>query len=229
MVLTAQRYLATRWATSEPRYPRGVFIVGLTGGIGSGKSAVAQGLVARGAVLVDADAIAREVVAPGTAGLAAIVERFGPGVVQSDGSLDRPALAAIVFADVEERKALEAITHPAIGAEIARRMGELAETDATVILDVPLMVESGRASYNVLIVVDTDPELAVHRAVAYRGLDVADVRRRQSVQASREDRLAKADYVIDNNGTLDELDIALDRAWEWILERRAEHAAGASA
>ncbi len=202
-------------------------MVGLTGGIGCGKSAVAERLVAHGAALVDADAIAREVVAPGTDGLAAVVERFGSGVLSPDGTLDRPRLAAIVFSDPDARKALEAITHPAIGDEIARRMGELSTTDRIVVLDVPLMVESGRASYAVLIVVDADPEVAVHRAERFRGLNPDDVRRRQSVQASREQRLAQADYVIDNNGDLAALDRAVEAAWAWIETTRAQREADA--
>ena len=201
-------------------YGRAVFVIGLTGGIGCGKSAVAERLVEHGAVLIDADAIAREVVEPGTEGLTAIEERFGAAVIRADGTLDRAALASIVFADAAARKDLEAITHPAIGARIAERFAELASTDTTVVLDVPLMVESGRGSYDVLVVVDADPDLAVERARLYRGLDPDDVRRRQAVQAAREERLAKADYVINNDGSLADLDIAVAALWTQIEARR---------
>jgi dephospho-CoA kinase len=196
-----------------------VLVVGLTGGIGSGKSTVARLLADRGAVIVDADAITREVQEPGTPAFAAMVERFGPGIVAGDGTLDRAAVADIVFADPDALADLNKIVHPAVGAEIARRMTELAETDAVVVLDVPLMVES-RRGYPVagLIVVDVDPEVAVARVVGQRGMREADVRARMANQASRDERLARADRVIDNGGTLADLERQVDGAWAWIAD-----------
>lgn len=191
-------------------------LVGLTGGIGSGKSTVSARLAERGAVVVDADAIVRDVQAPGTPVLAAIVDRFGPSVLAADGSLDRQALADVVFTDDDALKALNAIVHPAVGAEIARRLEEAAGTDAVVILDVPLLVESGRDDMAGLIVVDVDPEVAVERVVSQRGMREDDVRARIARQASREDRLARATIVIDNSGTREQLDAQVDAAWEQI-------------
>jgi len=194
-----------------------VLVIGLTGGIGSGKSTVSALLAARGAVIVDADAITREVQEPGTPTFAAMVDRFGAGIVAADGTLDRAAVADLVFNDPEALADLNKIVHPAVGAEIARRMQELAGTDAVVVLDVPLLVESSRA-YPVagLLVVDVDPEVAVVRLVEQRGMREADARARMARQASREDRLARADRVIDNAGTPDDLARQVDDAWAWI-------------
>ena len=178
-----------------------MIVVGLTGGIGSGKSTVSALLAAKGAVILDADAITRELQQPGTPVFDAIVERFGPGVVASDGTLDRPALAAIVFNDPDARKELEAIVHPAVGVRMMERLQEVAGTDAVVVYDVPLLVESGRRGYAGVIVVDVDPEIAVERLVTQRGMSEADARARIANQASREDRLAVADQVVDNSGT----------------------------
>jgi len=196
---------------------RAVLVIGLTGGIGSGKSTVSALLAARGAVIVDADAITREVQVPGTPTFAAMVDRFGAGIVAADGTLDRAAVADLVFNDPEALAALNKIVHPAVGAEIARRMQDLADTDAVVVLDVPLLVESPRA-YPVagLLVVDVDPEVAVVRLVEQRGMREADARARMARQASREDRLARADRVIDNGGTPDDLARQVDDAWAWI-------------
>lgn len=190
--------------------------MGLTGGIGSGKSTVSALLARRGAVVVDADAIVREVQAPGTPVLAAIVERFGPGVLGADGALDRQALADVVFTDDAALADLNALVHPAVGAEIARRLEEAAGTDAVVVLDVPLLVESGRDDMAALLVVDVDPEVAVRRVVDQRGMREDDVRARIARQASREDRLARATIVIDNGGTRDELEAQVAAAWEQI-------------
>jgi dephospho-CoA kinase len=194
-----------------------VLVIGLTGGIGSGKSTVSALLAAKGAVVVDADAIVRDVQRPGTPVFAAMVERFGPGIVAADGTLDREAVADRVFGDPDALAALNAIVHPAVGAEIARRMQELATTDAVVVLDVPLMVES-RNAYPVagLLVVDVDPEVALRRVVEQRGMREEDVRARMARQASREQRLARADRVIDNSGTLDDLRAQVDDAWAWV-------------
>jgi dephospho-CoA kinase len=193
-----------------------VKLVGLTGGIGAGKSSVSARLAARGAVIVDADAIVREVQAKGTPVFEAIVERFGPGVVGPDGELDRPALASIVFGDPELLKELNALVHPAVGAEVLRRVDEQRDTDRVVVLDVPLLVESGRYRASGVIVVDAPPEAAVERLARDRGMTEDDARARMARQVSREDRLAKADFVIDNSGPPEALDEAVDRAWAWI-------------
>ena len=194
-----------------------MLVIGLTGGIGSGKSTVSALLAAKGAVVVDADAIVRDVQQPGTPVFDAMVERFGPGIVAADGTLDRAAVADLVFSDTDALADLNAIVHPAVGAEIVRRLQELEETDEVVILDVPLMVESKNA-YPVagLLVVDVDPEIAVERLVAHRGMREDDVRARMGRQASRDERVARADRVIDNSGTPDDLVAQVDAAWEWI-------------
>ncbi|HET6954335.1 MAG TPA: dephospho-CoA kinase [Acidimicrobiales bacterium] len=206
-----------------------MLVVGLTGGIGSGKSTVSAMLAGKGAVVVDADAITREVQQPGTPVFAAMVERFGPAIVAADGTLDREAVADIVFGDGEALADLNAIVHPAVGAEIMRRMQELAETDAVVVLDVPLMVESKRG-YPLagLLVVDVDPEVAVERLVAQRGMREHDVRARMARQASRDERTARADRIIDNSGDFAALASQVDAAWRWIeaLPRREQAPAG---
>jgi dephospho-CoA kinase len=194
-----------------------VLVVGLTGGIGSGKSTVSALLAAKGAVVVDADAVVHELQRPGTAVFEAMVDRFGNGIVAADGSLDRSAVANIVFNDPDALADLNGIVHPAVGAEIVRRMDELSTTDAVVVLDVPLMVESARG-YPVagLIVVDVDPEVALRRLVEQRGMREDDARARIARQASREERRARADVVIENSGSLDDLAAQVDRAWRWI-------------
>jgi dephospho-CoA kinase len=197
-----------------------VLLLGLTGGIGSGKSSVSSRLVKRGAVVIDADAITRELQEPGTTVFEAMVERFGTRIVAADGTLDRRAVADIVFKDPEALTDLNGIVHPAVGAEIARRLEEEVATDHVVILDVPLLVESGRDDLAGLIVVDTDPDVAVARLVEQRGFTEADARARIARQASREARLGRADFVIDNNGTRAQLEAAVDRCWEWIEQRR---------
>ncbi len=193
-----------------------MILIGLTGGIGSGKSTVSARLAELGARVIDADAITREVQQPGTEVFAAIVERFGDGVVAADGSLDRAALAAKVFGDPEELKALTDIVHPAVGVTIAERMAEAAGTDDVVVLDVPLLVESGRDDMAAMVVVDLDPEVAVQRLVEHRGFAEEDARARISRQASREDRLARADKVLDNSGSVEDLLAQVDAAWPWI-------------
>ena len=193
-----------------------MLLIGLTGGIGSGKSSVSAGLMERGAVVIDADAIVREVQAPGTPVLAAMVEQFGPTILQPDGTLDRQAVADVVFTDSDALVALNAIVHPAVTAEIAARMEAEAHTDHVVVLDIPLLVESGRSDLVGMIVVDLDPEIAVARLVEHRGFKEADARARIARQASREERLAKADVVIDNSGTLADLGPEIDRVWAWI-------------
>lgn len=187
--------------------------VGLTGGIGSGKSTVSARLAALGAVVVDYDLLAREAVEPGTPALAAIVERFGREVVAADGTLDRPALGAVVFADEAARRDLEAITHPAVRDLAAARVAATPE-DAVVVHDHPLLVEMGMAAWcDVVVVVDVDPEVQVQRLVEQRGMSEADARARLAAQASREQRLAAADEVLDNGGTRDDLVAAVDALW----------------
>lgn len=192
-----------------------MILVGLTGGIGSGKSTVSALFEAKGAVIVDADAITRELQEPGTQVFAAMVERFGDGIVAPDGTLNRQAVADIVFNDKEALRDLGSIVHPEVGKEIARRIGDAGEGQV-VILDVPLLVESGRDDMVGIIVVDTPVDAAVERLVAQRGMSETDARARMANQASREDRLAKAAVVIDNSGSLDDLRRQVDDAWEWI-------------
>jgi dephospho-CoA kinase len=191
-------------------------VVGLTGGIGSGKSTVGQLLVARGAAVVDADVLAREAVAPGTPGLAAVVSRFGPGVLAADGSLDRRTMADVVFSDRVALDDLNAIVHPPVRAAIEARLAALDEagSDGVVVLEIPLLVESGRSyGASMIVVVDCPEDVAVRRLVAGRGMEEADVRRRIAAQASRADRLAAADLVIDNGGSPQQLAAEVDRVW----------------
>ncbi|QIG42663.1 dephospho-CoA kinase [Nocardioides anomalus] len=179
--------------------------VGLTGGIASGKSTVASMLVELGAVLIDGDALAREVVARGTPGLAQVVAAFGEELLTPEGDLDRPALGRIVFADEAARKRLEAITHPLIFERYAE-LEAAAGPDDLVVHDIPLLAESGRAdTFDEVLVVDVPVELQVERMVRERGWTREDAEARIAAQASREDRLAIATYVIDNTGTLEQL------------------------
>lgn len=189
-------------------------VIGLTGGIGAGKSTVAEMLAARGAVVVDADRIAREVVEPGRPAFDAIVARFGGSVVARDGTLDRPTLAALVFGDDKARRDLEDITHPAIQTEMARQMLDHAGTDRVVVLDIPLLKEKREPMAGV-IVVDVPEEVAVARLVGQRGFVEADARTRIAAQISREARRALADVVIDNSGDRTHLEAEVDRAWAW--------------
>ena len=201
--------------------------VGLTGCIGSGKSTVAGALAERGAVLLDADAIVAGLQQPGRPTLEAMVARFGPSILQPDGHLDRKAVASIVFGDREELAALNAIVHPAVRAEMAERRQALAGSDAVVVAEIPLLAEAGperRRGLAGIIVVDVVPDVAVRRLVADRGLTAAEARARLARQASRAERLALADFVIDNNGTRRQLADQVERCWEWIesLPRPAE-------
>ncbi len=190
--------------------------IGLTGSIGSGKSTVAALLVERGAVLLDADAIVREIQEPGTPVFAAMVERWGDGIVADDGTLDRQAVADRAFGNADELAALNAIVHPAVADEMTRRREALAGTDATVILDIPLLVESGYEGLAGIIVVDVDPELAVERLITHRGFAETDARGRIARQASRTDRLARADVVVDNSGSLEDLIAQVDNVQAWL-------------
>ena len=191
-------------------------MVGLTGGIGAGKSTVSAALRDRGAVVVDADAITRQLQEPGQPVFVAMVDRFGAGIVADDGALDRQAVAAIVFNDPQALRDLEAITHPAVGLEIASRMEAARGTDQVVVLDIPLLVEGGRHAAAGILVVDCPVEVAVERLVEQRGMSEADARARIANQASREERLAKADFVIDNGGAIEALAPQIDAAWAWI-------------
>jgi dephospho-CoA kinase len=199
----------------------GVLLVGLTGGIGSGKSEVARRLVAHGAVLIDADVVAREVVEPGTPGLAAVVAEFGEGVLLPDGSLDRERLGSIVFADADRRAALNAIVHPLVG-ERMRELRDAAPDGSVVVYDVPLLTENDLAGmYDTVVVVDAPVETQVARLVGIRGMTEEAARARIAAQATRERRRAIADHVIDNSGTLDELYAQVDALWVELAARAA--------
>ena len=195
--------------------------VGLTGGIGSGKSAVSALLASHGAVIIDYDKLARDVVAIGTPALAAIAQRFGSGVIAPDGSLDRPALGAVVFADEQARSDLEGITHPVI-RDLAVQRQLAAGNDAIVVHDNPLLVEMGAAAYcDVVVVVDVPADLQVERLIEIRGLTEDEARARIASQASREVRTGVADLVIDNTGSLDELDTIVGGVWDELVLRAA--------
>ncbi|MEU7639972.1 MULTISPECIES: dephospho-CoA kinase [unclassified Streptomyces] len=188
--------------------------VGLTGGIGAGKSEVSRLLASYGAVIVDADKIAREVVEPGTPGLAAVVEEFGADVLAPDGTLDRPKLGALVFSDQEKLKALNAIVHPLVGVRSAELEGS-AGPDAVVVHDVPLLTENGLAPlYDLVVVVDAAPQTQLDRLVRLRGMSQDEAAQRMAAQASREQRLAVADLVIDNDGPLEALEPQVREVWE---------------
>ncbi len=195
--------------------------VGLTGGIGSGKSTVAGRLVEHGAVLVDADRIAREVVAPGEPAYRALVERFGPAVLSADGTIDRPALAAMAFADPGALADLNAITHPAVGATmLARRVAAHPES-TVVVCDIPLLRPEHRhlLQLDLVVVVDCPVDVALERLVLRRQMDPDDARSRMAAQISREERIAGADVVIDNSGSLDQVLEVTDRLWAQLVVR----------
>ncbi|MGG8408274.1 dephospho-CoA kinase [Streptomyces sp. 12297] len=195
--------------------------VGLTGGIGAGKSEV-SGLLARyGAVIVDADRIAREVVEPGTPGLAAVVEAFGESVLTPEGTLDRPGLGAIVFADQEKLRTLNAIVHPLVRDRSAE-LEAAAGPGAIVVNDVPLLAENGLAPlYDLVVVVDAAPETQLARLTGRRGMAESEARARMAAQATREQRLAVADLVIDNDGPLEALEPQVRKVWAELVERAA--------
>lgn len=195
--------------------------VGLTGGIGAGKSEVSRRLSERGAVVIDADRIAREVVEPGTPGLAAVVAEFGDGVLTADGRMDRERVGEIVFADPERLAALNAIVHPLVGERMQELM-DAAPDDAIVVYDVPLLAENDLAAmYDVVIVVDAPVELQVERLTANRGMTEDAARARIAAQATREQRRAVADHVIDNTGSLDELEARISGIWADLTRRAA--------
>ncbi|MFG3103074.1 dephospho-CoA kinase [Streptomyces sp. NPDC048182] len=193
--------------------------VGLTGGIGAGKSEVSRLLVEHGAVLIDADRIAREVVAPGTEGLAAVVAAFGTGVLAEDGGLDRPKLGSIVFADPERLAALNAIVHPLVGAR-SRALEEAADAGAVVIHDVPLLTENGLAPlYDLVVVVDAAPATQLDRLTRLRGMTEQDARARMAAQATREQRREIADIVVDNDVPLERLRERVGEVWAELADR----------
>lgn len=193
--------------------------VGLTGGIGAGKSEVSRLLVEHGAVLIDADRIAREVVAPGTPGLAAVVAAFGADVLTEDGTLDRPKLGSIVFADPDRLAVLNGIVHPLVG-ERSRALEEAAAEDAVVVHDVPLLTENGLAPlYDLVVVVDADPATQLDRLVRLRGMTEQDARARMAAQATREQRREIADVVVDNDVPLDELRRRVKEVWDELVRR----------
>ncbi|MEW1697593.1 dephospho-CoA kinase [Streptomyces sp. NPDC093249] len=198
--------------------------VGLTGGIGAGKSEVSRLLVSYGAVLIDADRIAREVVEPGTPGLAAVVEAFGEDVLTAEGTLDRPKLGSVVFADAERLATLNAIVHPLVGARSAELESHAGAGDV-VVHDVPLLAENGLAPlYDLVVVVDASPETQLDRLVRLRGMAGSEARARMAAQATRAARLAVADVVIDNDGPLDALAPRVRKLWEDLALRAADRA-----
>jgi len=198
-----------------------MYVIGLTGGIASGKSTVARRLVSRGAVGIDADQLAREVVQPGTPGLAAIVAEFGSGILLADGNLDRPALGTIIFADSALRERLNAITHPAVRSLACELIAaaDAANPAAVVVYDVPLLAEAiagGQVAFDLIVVVQADSETRLQRMIELRGLTPPEARQRIASQASDEERLALADVVIDNSGDLDNVLAQVDALWERI-------------
>ncbi|CAL9316060.1 dephospho-CoA kinase [Streptomyces sp. SudanB182_2057] len=201
--------------------------VGLTGGIGAGKSEVSRLLVEHGAVLIDADRIAREVVAPGTPGLAAVVDAFGPDILAADGGLDRPRLGSIVFADPEKLAVLNSIVHPLV-RDRSRELESAVPEDAVVVHDVPLLTENGLAPlYDVVIVVDASPRTQLDRLVRLRGMTEEDARARMAAQATREQRREIADIVIDNDVPLDALRERVAEVWDDLARRARQGSAGA--
>ena len=190
-----------------------MFRLGLTGGIGSGKSTVSARLASHGAIVIDYDLLAREAVEPGTLALAAITERFGDDVIAADGTLDRTALGAVVFGDDAARHDLEAITHPAI-FDLAIARESTVPDDAVVVHDHPLLVEVGMDAFcDLVVVVDVPVDVQVERLVTLRGMTEADARARLAAQGSREERVAVADIVLDNTGSIEDLEARVDEIW----------------
>jgi dephospho-CoA kinase len=204
-----------------------MLVVGLTGGIGSGKSAVADLLAERGAVLIDADQVARDVVAPGAPAYQPVVDRFGTGILAPDGTIDRKALAAVAFADEETRLELNALTHPAIGRAMVEARDALKDTDRIVILAIPLLSAAHRDTVGLdqVVVIDSPTDIALERLVSQRGFERADAEARIRSQISRAERLEEADYVLDNSGDRANLEAEVAKLWDWLLraadERRA--------
>ena len=203
------------------RYVGTMLTVGLTGGIGSGKSTVAAALAARGAAVVDADMISRQILEPGGAAFQPVVDRFGPGIVKEDGQIDRPALAAAVFSAPEALADLNGLTHPEIGRQMVERARVLGEDHEVVVLDIPLLDIAARArfQFGAIVVVDAPEDVAVARLVAQRGFTEEDARARIAAQISRQERRELADLVLDNSGDRDALESEIDRAWKWLEDR----------
>jgi dephospho-CoA kinase len=203
--------------------------VGLTGGIGSGKSAVADQLVARGAVLIDADQVARDVVAPGGPAYQPLIDRFGPGIVAADGAIDRQALAKVAFADEATRQELNGITHPAIGVAMIQARDALEDTDKIVVLAIPLLTAAHRETVKLhkVVVVDTPVDVALARLLAQRGFDREDAEARIRSQISRAERVKEADYVLDNSGDRAALGREVAKLWDWLVAARDERRAHA--
>jgi dephospho-CoA kinase len=204
-----------------------VYLIGLTGGIASGKTVVAKRLEQLGATIVDADQLARDVVAAGTPGLAAIADRFGPGVIAADGTLDRPALGAVIFRDPDARHALNAITHPGI-RELSSRLfadADKRDPDAVVVYDVPLLVEALRDpnyhEFDLIVVVSATADTRLDRLVTLRGLSRVEAQHRLASQATETARLAIADVVIDSDGSLEETLVQADALWESLTNHRS--------
>ncbi|MEY3511345.1 MAG: hypothetical protein RL486_10 [Actinomycetota bacterium] len=197
-----------------------MLLLGLTGGIGSGKSTVSAEFARRGAIVIDADLVVRELQSPGGAVLAAMVEHFGDTILAADGTLNRQAVADIVFNDPEQLKALNAIVHPKVGEEIDGRIEAQRQSDNVVILDVPLLVESKAYETEGIIVVDTDPEIAVQRLVEFRGFNADDARARMKLQATREERRAVAAFIVPNDGTQEDLMTHIEECWTWVQSKR---------
>ncbi len=194
-----------------------MILIGLTGGIGSGKSTVSSLLAERGAVIIDADAITRQLQQPGQPLLQELADRFGSEILTELGELNRPALAAVAFSDPEALKDLNKIVHPAVAKEMDRQMNEVRHTDKVVVLDIPLLAENPRKGLCGVIVVDVPVDLAVHRLVTFRSMNEADARARIEKQASREKRLEIADQVIDNSGDMESLARRVDEVWQWAI------------
>ena len=197
-----------------------MLLVGLTGGIGSGKSTVARLLEKRGAVVFDADLLAREAVEPGTPGHAAVIERFGADVLAPGGELDREALASIVFADPSARRDLEEIVHPEVRRLFAESSEAYRDTDRVVVFSAPLLVETGmHTAFEILVVVSATVATQIERLMRQRGMSESSIRARIVAQAPLEDKAAVADFLVDNEGTLDELESQVDRVWNDLSAR----------
>ena len=199
-----------------------MILIGLSGGIGSGKSTAARLLEARGAVVLDADLLAHEILAPGGAAVRAVLERFGPGVAGPDGGIDRRRLRSVVFADPAARRELEAITHPLIYAAMASRLGGTFEQDTVVVVDAPLLVETGgrdRVGMQALVVVAAEQSQQIERVVARGGMTAEEAAAVIAAQAPAERKLAAADYVLDNRGGLADLEAGVETLWAELLER----------
>jgi dephospho-CoA kinase len=198
-----------------------MLLVGLTGGIGSGKSTVSALWATRGAAIVDADLISREILEPGGRAYQAVIDRFGQTIVASDGKIIRPALAGIAFGDAEALAALNSLTHPAIADVMEERVGAAFADHRIVVVDVALLhvIPTDRLPLDAVVVVDVPEDVAVQRLIAHRSFTEADARARIAAQASREERRGGADLVIDNSGDIEDLEAEAEKAWQWLEER----------